>query len=497
VALKFYITTAIDYPNGSPHIGHVYEKLIADTYARWYRFMGWDVRFLTGTDENGQKLVKAAQESGAADTRTFIDQNVEKFRQLCRDLQLTNDDFIRTTEKRHETVTQWLWQTLEKSGDIYFDRYAGHYCLACEAFYTESQAPELQCPQHHSALSFIEEDGYFFRMSKYQTWIVEHIQKHESFIFPGSARKEILSRLQGEELRDLSISRPAAGWGIAVPGNPQHVIYTWFDALINYFAAVYDEPLRSRYWPASMHLIGKDITWFHAVIWPIMLHAAQLPVHAQVHVHGMLLAEDGRKMSKSLGNVIDPYEVIGKFPLDMLRYYMVRAVASGSDGRFAIADLIDRNNNELANDFGNLALRVIKLAIKRLGQSVDAAGVTGDFDFTALGQEMSRLMDDREHNRALDRLWEGINKVNAYLNDHEPWRIKDDEAKFKQYIYNGLYSIHCFATLATAFIPDAAGKTLKMLGTEQAGVAGLKFGAHHFKFGEPESLFPKIETAKP
>jgi methionyl-tRNA synthetase len=493
---KFYLTTAIDYPNGAPHIGHVYEKLVADCYARWYRFLGVDVRFLTGSDENGQKLVKAAKEQGFDNTKSFVDVNVEKFKKLFKDLEITDDDFIRTTEERHAKVCGELWATLEKKGDIYFDRYSGHYCLACEAFYVESQAEGLKCPQHGTALEFIEEDGYFFKLGVHKDWILSHIDANPEFIFPSSARKEIVARLQGDELRNLSISRPNAGWGIPVPSNPKHVIYTWFDALINYYAAVADEPLRSKYWPADMHVIGKDITWFHAVIWPCMLHAAGVPVPKQIHVHGMVLAEDGKKMSKSLGNVIDPYDILGKFPLDILRYYILRAISSGHDGSFSMTGLIERNNNELANDFGNLALRVIKLAAKRLGNKVDASGVTPDFDFEPLGKDMSESMDAREHNRALDKLWEQINKVNAYLNVHEPWRIKDDEAKFKQHIYNGLYAVHCFATLMEPFVPHAAAKTLKFLGSKNEGLAGLKFGAREFNIGETESLFPKIEVEK-
>lgn len=490
---RFYITTAIDYPNGKPHIGHVYEKILADAYARWYRMAGYDVRFLTGTDENGQKLVKSAKEANYANPMEYVDENVEAFKNLCADLNLTNEDFIRTSEERHHRVTHEIWNSLEQKGDIYFDRYSGWYCYGCEAFYMESQVEDLKCPEHGTKLEHLEEDGFFFRMSAYQDWIINHIKEHAQFIFPRSARKEILSRLEGEQLRDLSVSRPNGGWGIQVPSREGHVIYTWFDALINYYAAVRDEPLRSKYWPASMHVIGKDITWFHTVIWPIMLHAAGIKLPDQVHVHGMILAEDGRKMSKSLHNVVDPNQIIDHFAIDLLRYYLLRAIPSGGDGRFSINDMIDRNNNELANDFGNLALRVIKLSAKRIGDEVTPDGVEQIFNFSDLGTQMHNLMEQREHHRALDKLWEGINQVNAYLNEKEPWRIKDNPDEFKQHMYNCLYAIHCFATLMEPFVPDAAAKTLHMLGTKRTGLEGLAFGEHRFKFTETESLFPKLE----
>jgi len=490
---SFYVTTAIDYPNGAPHLGHVYEKIVTDTYARWYRLLGRNVRFLTGTDENGQKLVKAGEAAGFENTQEYVDANVDKFREICRDLDLTNNDFIRTTEERHHKVVQEIWEALEAKGDIYFDRYSGWYCYHCEAFYMESQVEELQCPVHGKKLDFLEEDGFFFRMSAYQKWIINHIKENPSFIFPSASRKEILSRLENDELRDLSVSRPNHGWGIPTPSKPDHVVYTWFDALINYYSAVREEPLKSTYWPAEMHVIGKDITWFHTVIWPVMLQAVGIALPKQIHVHGMLLAADGKKMSKSLDNVIDPYELIDHYSLDLIRYYMLRSISSGSDGRFSVSDMIDRNNNELANDFGNLALRVIKLSQKRIGETVDNEGISQEFDFLPLAEQMKEFMDQREHNRALDKLWESINQVNAYLNTHEPWRIKDDPEAFKNYMYNSLYAICCFATLLQPFVPVAAAKTLVMLGCKDEGLDGLVFGKHIFELGETESLFPKLE----
>lgn len=490
---SFYLTTAIDYPNGTPHMGHAYEKIVTDAYARWYRLQGFDVWFLTGTDENGQKLAKAAIEAGQ-DPQSFVDANVEHFRSLCRNLNISNDDFIRTTEERHIAATKDLWQRLEKAGDIYFDRYSGHYCYGCEAFYPKTQAPDLKCPNHGTALEFVEEEGYFFRLSKYESWIRSYLEEHTQFIVPSSARSEMLGRLRADELRDLSISRPNQGWGIPVPGRTDHVIYTWFDALINYWAAVhYGQHKNPAYWPCDMHVIGKDITWFHSVIWPCMLHAAGIEPPHQVWVHGMVLAEDGRKMSKSLGNGIDPNEMIQKYGTDAFRYYLLRAIAAGQDGAFSEADLRTRYNNELANVYGNTFQRVIKFTLKKFGKELSPpANYTPALDMQKIYDRMVTAMDDREHNRALDALWDGLNEVNAYLNANEPWRIKDDDAKVQRIVYDSLHAMHALGALVSAFMPETGNKTLTLLGTGTMPIS-QRFLPTTFKFGEPEALFPRLE----
>lgn len=490
---SFYLTTAIDYPNGSPHMGHAYEKIVTDAYARWYRLQGLDVWFLTGTDENGQKLAKAAIEVGL-EPRRFVDTNVELFRALCRTLNISNDDFIRTTEERHITATNDLWQRLEKAGDIYFDRYSGHYCYGCEAFYPKSQAPDLKCPNHGTTLEFVEEEGYFFRLSKYESWIRNYLEAHSQFIAPASARSEMLGRLKADELRDLSISRPNQGWGIPVPGRPEHVVYTWFDALINYWAAVsYGEHKNIAFWPCDMHVIGKDITWFHTVIWPCMLHAAGIEPPRQVWVHGMVLAEDGRKMSKSLGNGVDPNEMIQKYGTDAFRYYLLRAIAAGQDGAFSEADLRTRYNNELANVYGNTFQRVIKFTLKKFGKELSPPpNYTPALDMRKIYDRMLTAMDDREHNRALDALWDGLNEVNAYLNANEPWRIKDDDSKVQRIVYDSLHAMHALGALVSAFLPDTGHKTLGLLGTGTMPIA-QRFVPAKFLFAEPVALFPRLE----
>ncbi|MEW6056612.1 MAG: methionine--tRNA ligase [Bdellovibrionota bacterium] len=492
MAKRFYITTAIDYPNGSPHMGHAYEKVITDAYARWYRFLGEDVFFLTGTDENGQKLVKVAAENNQ-DTKKFIDSQVVHFEKLCKDLNISYDDFIRTTEPRHHEISKQFWRTLEKKGDIYFDRYSGYYCIACEAFYTNTQAPELRCPDHGTKLEFVQEDGFFFKMSRYQDWIVDHLRKSADFIVPVSAKKEVLNRLEGEPLKDLSISRPNQGWGIPTPSRSDHVMYTWFDALINYYTAAAPESRRPQYWPASVHVIGKDIIWFHSVIWPIMLHAAGIAVPSQIYVHGMVLAEDGRKMSKSLGNGVDPYDILGKYPVDSFRYYLLRSISSGMDGKFSTTELLTKHNNELANDYGNLVMRVVKLAAKKLGNTITPDGVQHELKTDDLLVKMQSAMNKREHNRALDTLWEAINQNNAYLNESAPWKIKPEDPKLKTVLYNALHGIHSYATLISAFLPNTGEKTLESLGSSKTGPESLAFGSLTFNLSEPQPLFPKIE----
>jgi len=491
---QYFVTTAIDYPNGVPHAGHLYEKLVADCYARWHRHRGDEVFFLTGTDENGQKLQISAEKSGQQDTLDFVTKNAQGFQKFCNDLQLTNSDFIRTTEQRHVDAVYWFWEKLQAKGDIYFDRYKGNYCYDCESFYPENQAPDGQCPHHGTKLIEVEEEGYFFKMSRYGQWIKDYIESHKHFIFPDSAREEMLGRLRTDELRDLSISRPNKGWGIPVPNHPQHVIYTWFDALINYYAPVFSHQWPANVWPASCHVIGKDINWFHSVIWPIMLHGVGLEIPRLIHVHGMVLAEDGRKMSKSLNNALDPYELIAKFPLDSIRYAFLRGISSGNDGRLSVGMVTDRHNNELANELGNMVSRCIKLTMKRIG--VQLSPMPLDFELSGIADLVERDMASNMHNRALDEIWTGVAKINAYLNEVEPWRIKDDDQKFHRVMYTCVHGIFVLASLLKPFLPDASDKVLAWLGMSHCENFGNKFETPLFHLSDPLPLFARFETVK-
>jgi methionyl-tRNA synthetase len=488
---SFYITTAIDYPNGRPHMGHAYEKIVTDVYARWYRRLGVETRFLTGTDENGQKLVKSA-EAVRQGVQAYVDENVLHFKELCERLQISNDDFIRTTEQRHHQVASELWSRIEKNGDLYEGEYEGQYCIACEAFYTETQSPQGLCPSHGTSLQKIKEKGYFFRLSKYVDWIEQHIQSHPHFINPERSRKEMLQRLRAEPVRDLSVSRPNTGWGIPIPGHPQYVMYTWFDALINYLTAVRSEPLYSKFWPASCHVIGKDITWFHAIIWPCMLKAADIAPPDQIYVHGMVLGEDGRKMSKSLGNGVDPIEVLNLFPLDSFRYYLLRAIPSGSDGAFVTADLKARHNSELANDLGNLLSRVVKLAAKKLEQSLEVDIRCCPGDVVKLREEMSKAMDRREHHLALELLWKFIGELNLFITRREPWKLEAQSTELREVLGGALVGILAVAQLLEPFMPLSSDKILKSLGIE--ATSGMNVGEKSsFRLQDPEMLFPKMQ----
>lgn len=512
---KFFITTAIDYPNGAPHLGHAYEKVVSDCYARWYRLMGNDVFFLTGTDENGQKLSKAAEQAGASSTQNYVDENVLKFRKLCADLKISNNDFIRTTESRHYQIVAWFWEKLKANGDIYLDRYSGHYCLACEAFYTETQSKNGKCPVHETDLQFMEENGYFFRLSKYQDWITEYIKNNPDFLFPSNIRSELLSRLDGDKLLDLSISRPNQGWGIPVPDDKDMVVYTWFDALINYYTgAVLDvnsqDISAQKNWPASMHVIGKDISWFHSVIWPSMLKSAGLEIPKQVYVHGMVLGSDGKRMSKTAGNGVSPEECLEQFHIDTLKYYLLKAIPSGQDGAFSTDDVIRAHNNELANEYGNLLMRVVKLSLRSLGsivkpsdvqspetQSKESVNLSGAVDFKLdFYAKVKEEMQEREHHRALNTIWSGVRQLNSYINQKEPWKMKDDPQGVHRVMYTALLNLNFITVLLTAFIPDSAESARKLLGAQMNTEESLNFVMKEFHLSDGTPLFPRIETKK-
>lgn len=455
---RFYITTAIDYPNSAPHMGHAYEKVVADFYARAARLRGFDTHFLIGLDEHGQKIQEAADKAGMP-PQAFVDDKAVVFRALYERLEISNDDFIRTSEDRHHSFAAALFERLRAAGDIYKDYYEGDYCISCERFFTASEQVDGKCPIHERPTTVVREDSYFFRLGKYRDRVRSHIEANPDFIYPDERRREILSRL-GEEVRDLSISRSTFDWGIPVPGDPAHVLYVWIDALSNYYSAlVRPRDLTARFWPADCHVIGKDILWFHTMIWPAMLLSAGYELPRQVYVHGFILDKDGRKMAKHLGNVVDPMAVSAEYSVDVLRYYFLRSFSSGKDGKFSLAELEERYQSELGNDLGNLILRVAKLVQTRLGGRVRIEADNPELKEKLAPEPLLAAFfahsDGREHHRALDELWEYVRATNAYLNDRAPWRLRD-ETELRRVLGAGVYALRVIAYLISPAMPETA-----------------------------------------
>ena len=489
---RFYITGAIDYPNGAPHMGHAYEKIVADCHARWHRFLGERTRFLVGTDENGQKLSESAAREGVG-VGEFIDRNAAVFKRFWGELGLGHDDFIRTSEGRHADVCQELWSKMEQAGDIRRGRYSGLYCLSCESFYPESQAPEGRCPHHGKKLPVREEEGLFFSPGRHREWLLGHIKADPGFITPAGARREVLSRLEREELRDVAFTRPNEGRGVPVPGHEdEFVMYTWADALISYYTSTRSEGA-GPFWPADVHVIGRDIIWFHCVLWPCMLRSAGLPPPRQVLVHGMILGEDGRKMSKSLGNAADPRDIVARYPLDSFRYYLLRSFPLQGDGAFSERELADKHNNELGNDFGNLVMRVLKLSLGRLPPEIGGEAAQGP-DFSETLGEMRRLMEGREHNRALDALWASVGEANRHINATRPWELKSDLPALGAAVHRCCFMIHQLARMMGPFMPTASERALGFLGV---GPEAPRLGETVYRPSPPSPLFPRIEGPPP
>jgi methionyl-tRNA synthetase len=475
-AQRFYITTAIDYPNSAPHMGHAYEKVVADFYARAARVRGVETHFLIGLDEHGQKIQEAADKAGMA-PQAFVDDKAGVFRALYERLEISNDDFIRTSEDRHHIFASELFQLLRASGDIYKDFYEGEYCISCEKFLTPSELVDGKCPIHERPTTLIKEESYFFRLGAYRDRVREHIEKHPEFIYPDERRREILSRLN-EEVRDLSISRSTFDWGIPLPGDPAHVMYVWVDALSNYYSALLrPRDISDRFWPADCHVIGKDILWFHTMVWPAMLMSAGYELPRQVYVHGFILDKDGRKMAKHLGNVVDPMAVAQEYSVDVLRYYFLRSFSSGKDGKFSLADLEERYQSELGNDLGNLILRVAKLVQTRLGGQVTIGAGNPELRERLAPEPVVasyfRYADAREHNRSLEVLWDYVRAVNAYLNDRAPWRLRE-EAELTRVLGAGTEALRVIAHLISPAMPDVARSMATALGFEIGTIDELR-----------------------
>ncbi len=476
---KFYITTPIYYVNGAPHLGHAYTSTAADVLARFKRLDGYDVFFLTGTDEHGQKVEAAARAAGL-DPQAFTDRVAADFQDMARRMNISNDDFIRTTEPRHKHACQALWQRLAENGAIYLGQYEGWYAIRDEAFYDEEEliaaADGSKKAPSGAPVEWVTEPSYFFKLSAFQDRLLALYEENPGFIAPIAKRNEVLSFVRGG-LNDLSVSRTSFSWGVPVPGDPAHVMYVWLDALANYLtAAGYPDRGAPRwaFWPADLHLVGKEIVRFHAVYWPAFLMAADLPVPDKVFSHGWWTVE-GAKMSKSLGNFIDVRPLVDEFGLDPVRFFLLREVPFGGDGDFSRKALISRLNVELANDLGNLAQRTLSFIAKNAGAIIPALGDLTDPDVKLLDEAealTAKLRDAIERlafNEALEDIWKVIRAANAYIDHQAPWALrKTDTVRMNTVLRVLLEVIRIIAFLLQPFMPDTMAKLLDQLGVDQA-----------------------------
>ena len=469
---RFYVTTPIYYVNDVPHIGHAYTTIACDAMARFAKLDGKAVHFLTGTDEHGQKVEKAAKDRGI-EPQAFTDELSERFRDLVGHMGISNDDFIRTTEERHKEAVQVLWRKLVETGDIYLGGYAGWYAVRDEAFYTESELVDGKAPTG-APVEWVEEPSYFFRLSAWQQKLLTFYEESPDFIAPASRRNEVISFVKGG-LQDLSISRTSFSWGIPVPDDPAHVVYVWLDALTNYMTALgYPDQGSDEYekfWPEAVHIIGKDILRFHTVYWPAFLLAAGLRPPKRVFAHGWWTIE-GEKMSKSLGNALDPYELIDTYGLDQLRYFLLREVPFGNDGDFSRTAMINRINSDLANDYGNLCQRVLSMIQKNCGgEAPRPLPVEEHEDDLALHREVEALLGRvREHmerqalHKALEAVFDVVGLANRYVDAQAPWALKKtDPERMGAVLYNLAETIRRLALLTQAFMPAASEKVLDQL----------------------------------
>ena len=485
---KFYITTAIDYVNGAPHVGHAYEKILADVLARWNRLNNVDTFFLTGTDENAQKNAQAAKEAGIK-TEEFVKKNSAVSEKLCNLLNLTNDDFIKTTEKRHVKVAQSIFQTIFDKGEIYKKSYSGLYCEGCEAFLAKRDLVDERCSEHNKEPKIIEEENYFFKLSKYEKQILKLVSS-EDFIVPKGFRKEIVNRIKTDGLKDSSVSRPGMDWGINTPIDDNHKIYVWIDALSNYISALGypDENKFKKYWPADVHVVGKGINWFHSVIWPAILMSAGYKLPDKLLVHGYLISQ-GKKMGKSLGNVVDPLELLKKYDSDVVRYSLLRCSVF-DDSDYSEDFLIERNNNELANDLGNLVSRVLTLCEKFYGGNLKKTKDDGLFKELKI-DNIGKYFDSYELHLALAEVWKFINTANKYVNDKEPWKNEDDR---KKVLYNLLESLRVISIFISPFMPETSERINNQLGVGIGLLEDIKFGWHgKYNVKKEGVLFKKLE----
>ena len=506
---KFYITTPIYYPSAKPHMGHAYSSIIADFFARFKKIDDHDVHFLTGTDEHGLKIQRAAEKQGV-DTLEFCNQISQTFRDLSKTLNLTNTDFIRTTEKRHKKTVQHLWNELEKNDDIYLSKYSGWYSVSDEAFYNEDEIEEVDgnkiAISSKSNVEWIEEESYFFRLSKWQKPLLNYYETHPDFIAPESRKNEVISFVKSG-LKDLSVSRKSFSWGIKVPNNKDHVIYVWLDALTNYLSALNypdtNDELFKNFWPASVHLIGKDILRFHAIYWPAFLLAAKIELPSKVYGHGWILSGE-EKMSKSKGNILDPIEIINQYGLDPLRYYLIKEVSFGNDGNISQERLEDCINSDLANNFGNLCQRVIKFAIKNCESKIPNKIEFQKEDLEILNKYKNNLdnirkkIDNQNINFYIDYIVNSLFEANKYFNDQEPWKKKDNPLRLSTIVFTTLEIVRKISFMLYPIIPNSSLKALKIFNlTEKdinfSSIENNEFLTKDSKINEIDILFKKIE----